>query len=313
MAITVAFSEDPAWVLSEAGSFLASEPVLHNVILTLLHERVAHHDPGRYWLAKDGGTVVGVVFQSPLNFAATLTPMEPEAVAVMVNAISDAGVALPGVNGEAATAARFAGRWTERHKMAAVPFEGQRIYETLEVQERAAVSGRLRKAVPGDRALVVAWMRRFQADIGERVSDLEPTVDCPQDGSGYGMTASPCRWRRTRRRWKASSACRPRTRHRRGGTAATPGRALAPSRNISSTAGTAASSTPTRAIRSPTSSSAGSAIAPSLKLFAIASSEGGYGHPLGNPSSEPSSHTRKPISRNHRRTVLCADEEVLDK
>ncbi len=99
MAIEVAFSDDPARVLTEAGSFLASEPVLHNLILTLLHERVAHREPGRYWVAKDGETVVGVVFQSPLNFAASLTPMEPEVVAVMVDAISDGGVALPGAEG----------------------------------------------------------------------------------------------------------------------------------------------------------------------------------------------------------------------
>lgn len=38
MAIKVAFSDDPAQVLTEAGKFLTSEPVLHNVILTLLHE-----------------------------------------------------------------------------------------------------------------------------------------------------------------------------------------------------------------------------------------------------------------------------------
>jgi hypothetical protein len=177
MAIEVAFSGDPARVLTEARGFLASEPVLHNLILTLLHERVAQREPGRYWVATDDDAVVGVVFQSPLNFAANLTPMEPEVVAVMVDAISDAGVALPGVNGEAATAAGFAGQWTERRKSAAVPFQGQRIYELLEVQQRAAVGGHLRKAVPDDRDLVIDWVRRFQADIGERGSDPEPVVD----------------------------------------------------------------------------------------------------------------------------------------
>jgi hypothetical protein len=177
MAVKVAFGDDPARALTEAGAFLASEPVLHNIILTLLHERVAHREPGRYWLATDGDAVVGVVFQSPLSFAATLTPMVPEVVTVMVDEISDAGVALPGVIGEAATAARFAGQWTESHKSAAVPFQGQRLYELLGAQERAAVSGQLRKAVPGDRDLVVEWMRRFQADIGEPGSDPEPVID----------------------------------------------------------------------------------------------------------------------------------------
>jgi uncharacterized protein len=177
MAIEVAFSDDPARVLTEAGAFLTSEPVHHNVILTLLYERVAHREPGRYWVATDSDAVVGVVFQSPLTFAANLTPMEPDVVAAMVDAISAAGVALPGVIGEAATAARFAGQWTERHESAAVPFQGQRLYELLEVQERAAVGGHLRKAVGADRDLVVEWMRSFQADIGEPGSDPGPVVD----------------------------------------------------------------------------------------------------------------------------------------
>jgi len=177
MAIEVAFSDDPARVLTEAGAFLASEPVHHNVILTLLHERVAHREPGRYWVATDGDAVVGVVFQLPLTFAANLTLMEPDVVAAMVDAISAAGVALPGVIGEAATAARFAGQWTERHESAAVPFQGQRLYEFLEVQGRAAIGGHLHKAVGDDRDLVVEWMRSFQADIGEPGSDPGPVVD----------------------------------------------------------------------------------------------------------------------------------------
>jgi hypothetical protein len=73
MSIEVAFSEDPAQALTEAGVFLASDPVLHNLILVLLHERLAHPQPGRYWWAKDGDTVVGVLFQSPL----TLPPPSP--------------------------------------------------------------------------------------------------------------------------------------------------------------------------------------------------------------------------------------------
>jgi uncharacterized protein len=97
MAVEVVLGEDPGWALTEAGVFLASHPVLHNLILTLLHERLAYPEPGRFWLAKDGDTVVGVAFQSPLDFAATLTPMRPEVVAAVVDAIVEAGITLPGV------------------------------------------------------------------------------------------------------------------------------------------------------------------------------------------------------------------------
>ena len=130
MAVKITFSDDPGWVLAKAHGCLAAEPVLHNLILTLLHARVAHPEPGRYWVASEGETAIGVVFQSPPTFAATLTPMEPGAVAAMVEAIVEAEVALPGVIGDATVASRFAGQWTESQNVAASPYEGQRLYES---------------------------------------------------------------------------------------------------------------------------------------------------------------------------------------
>src|SRR5688572_4324414 len=150
--MNVCYTEDPAEVLREAGRFLTSQPVLHNLILSLIHGRIAHPEAGRYWYA-DGG----VVFQSPLDFPATLTPMRSDLVEAMVDAICDAGVALSGVNGEAATAARFAGQWTERHKSAAIPTQGQRLYELVEAPRSSSASGSVRRAATGDRALLLDW------------------------------------------------------------------------------------------------------------------------------------------------------------
>jgi uncharacterized protein len=177
MAVEVDFVEDPGWVLSEAGAFLASDPVRHNLILTLLHARVANPEPGRYWVARDGGTVLGVAFQSPLDFFASLTPMRSEAVAGLVEAIVEAGVNLPGVNGEAAATARFAGQWTERRGSAAFPVEGQRIYELVRMPQVTPVGGRMRQASLDDRDLVLAWTRAFFVDVGQDARDLEPVVE----------------------------------------------------------------------------------------------------------------------------------------
>jgi hypothetical protein len=135
MQLKVLLSEDPAFVLSRAGVFLSSQPVLHNVILSTLHARVAQGDPGRYWMAIQGDDIVGVVIQSPLTFPATLTPMERPVATATADAIAEAGVALPGVSGEAATAATFAGQWSERTESAATPFQGNRLYELLEAGE----------------------------------------------------------------------------------------------------------------------------------------------------------------------------------
>jgi uncharacterized protein len=177
MAVEVVFGEDPGWVLHEAGAFLASDPVQHNLILTLLQARVAYPEPGRYWLATHDGDVVGVAFQSPLDFFASLTPTSPQAVAALVDAIVEASVTLPGVNGEAATAARFAGQWTERQGSAAFPVDGLRIYELAGAPQATAADGRMRKASLEDRDLILAWTRNFFIEIGEDERGLEPMVE----------------------------------------------------------------------------------------------------------------------------------------
>jgi GNAT superfamily N-acetyltransferase len=177
MELKVLFTEDPAFVLRRADEFLSSEPALHNLILSILHSRLTQGDPGRYWMALHGEETVGVVVQSPLEYPATLTPMGLRAVMAMVDAIAEAGVTLPGVNGDAATAASFAGQWSERCKSAAVPFQGTRLYEILEVGEVPRSEGHLRQADPRDRSLMILWTREFQDEIGEPANDTELRVD----------------------------------------------------------------------------------------------------------------------------------------
>jgi len=177
MELKVLFSEDPAFVLRRAGPFLCSQPVLHNLILSILHARVAQGDPGRYWMAIQRDDIVGIVVQSPPTFPATLTPMERPVATAMADAIAEADVALPGVSGEAATAATFAGQWSERTKSAATPFQGNRLYELLETGEVPYVEGKLRQAAPQERSLMILWSRAFQHEIGEPADDIELRVD----------------------------------------------------------------------------------------------------------------------------------------
>jgi RimJ/RimL family protein N-acetyltransferase len=177
MECRVLFSEDPGFVLRSAEEFLSSEPVLHNMILSILHARAASGDPGRYWIALHGEKAAGVVLQSPLDFPATLTPMESRAVLAIVDAIAEAGVTLPGVNGDAATAASFAGQWGERRKSAATPLMGMRLYELLELGEAPRIEGQLRQAGLSDRGLMIEWTRAFQNEIGESANDTELRVD----------------------------------------------------------------------------------------------------------------------------------------
>jgi GNAT superfamily N-acetyltransferase len=170
VAATVSCTDRADVALGAARPFLGSRPVVHNLILTLLTERAANGDPGRYWIAEADGEVVGVAFHSPQTYPATITPMPDDAVEAVVAAIGAAGIALPGVNGEAAVAARFAGHWTEQRKVAAVPVGGVRIYELASLVAPAPVPGHLRRAVPADLDLVLAWLNGFDRDTGEHTS-----------------------------------------------------------------------------------------------------------------------------------------------
>ena len=149
----------------------------HNLVLSILHARAAQGDPGRYWMAIQRDETVGVVVQSPLTFPATLTPMEPSVATAVADAITEAGIALPGINGDAATAAMFAGQWSERSQSAATPFQGNRLYELLEIGEVPDIEGKLRQAGPKERSLMILWARAFQHEIGESANDTELRVD----------------------------------------------------------------------------------------------------------------------------------------
>ncbi len=177
MDISVRLYEDPQTFAAAAGEFLRSRPVLHNLILTIVDRRLTEPEAGKYWVAFRGAQVVGAALQSPLTYPATVVPMEPEVAVAVADAIADSGASLPGVNGDVATAAGFAGRWTERRRSAAVPTQGQRLYELMGLNEMAWVDGRLRKADAEDRNLAVRWLQEFDAEAHVPARDIESFVD----------------------------------------------------------------------------------------------------------------------------------------
>ena len=95
----------------------------------------------------------------------------------MAVAIADSGVSLPGVSGEAGTAAGFAEQWTEQRKSGAAPVAGLRIYELTELNEIGSVEGNLRRASPADRDLMIQWAREFQLEVHEPSADVERLVN----------------------------------------------------------------------------------------------------------------------------------------
>ena len=182
MGISVRFYEDPRSFLAVAEEFLLSRAVLHNLVLTIVDTRLVQPEPGRYWVVFRDSQVVGLALQSPLTFPALLVPMEADVAAALVDAIADRGIMLPGVNGEVATAASFAGRWTERRRSGAVPMQAFRIYQLAGLNEIASVGGKLRKGDYSDRNLAVSWLQKFYTETHMHSVDAESFIDAALAG-----------------------------------------------------------------------------------------------------------------------------------
>lgn len=167
MPVDVDFTDDPAVALDTARTFLESDPLRHNVICTLLEARSAARTPIRFWTATVDGKVTGAVFQSPDVFPALVSRLEDASVEALARAVADVpGAAVPGVNGLAQDAARFAGEFATVTRRPGRAVEGQRLYEVREVVAPATVTGAGRIATQDDAELVATWSRGFGIDTG---------------------------------------------------------------------------------------------------------------------------------------------------
>lgn len=91
-----------------------------------------------------------------------LTPMSRPAAATIATAVAgDRQVRIPGVMGEAATAATFAGCWSEQVGSRVRVRAGQRLYRLGALTDVDNVPGRLRQACEDDRARLSPWLRAF--------------------------------------------------------------------------------------------------------------------------------------------------------
>ncbi|MGZ6998032.1 MAG: GNAT family N-acetyltransferase [Acidimicrobiia bacterium] len=175
--IVVTHHTDPLDVLDRAGTHLARDPVRHNLVATLLRRCAELGQSGRFWIAHTEG-VDGIVFQWPVHFFAAATPMTDATITAMVDVIVDGGTILPGINAEAATAARFAGHWSERTRRGARPAEADRLYEVTTVIRPDPVGGTARAASEDERDLLISWFDAFEREaFGAPESDAATRVD----------------------------------------------------------------------------------------------------------------------------------------
>ncbi|WP_328769614.1 GNAT family N-acetyltransferase [Streptomyces sp. NBC_00286] len=159
--------------LDRAGGFLRSEPALHTVQLTVT-DALGSRGPAAYgpepphfaWLTDRDGAVRATALRTP-PYELNLTPTTPEAADALAARLSEAGSALPGVNGPADTAAAVATAWERRTGTTAQLTTNQRLYRLGTLAPPApAPPGRARLATGDDRALAARWHAEFAAAAG---------------------------------------------------------------------------------------------------------------------------------------------------
>ncbi len=181
--VEIVVSGDAAETLARASGYLQGDPVANHLVLSLLEDRAARPEPGRFWTAAEAGTVIGVAFQSPLTLHAAITPMAPAAVQALVERMGAEVPDLPGVFGPADTTSRFAGSWAEVRSVPAHPVEGQRLYQLEDLVLPSAGAGRRRIAEEADEDMVWSWLRGFGRETGGIMPDRDSLGHRIGDGS----------------------------------------------------------------------------------------------------------------------------------
>jgi GNAT superfamily N-acetyltransferase len=163
MAIDVVELHDPHEADAQAHDFLAAHPSHHNLALSILQQSCEHGLGGRFWIARDGRNVTGFAMQSPPGMRVVLARTDERTAGALADAIDD----VPGVQGEAAAAAAFAGRYTLRNHVAVGDVDPGRLYELTRVEPVPSPSGAARLATAADHDVVTDWVIAFAADTGD--------------------------------------------------------------------------------------------------------------------------------------------------
>ena len=155
----------------------------------LLDAKQVKHLPGRprtdredaIWLAKvveRGMARPSFVPPKPIRQLRDLTRYRPDhAVGELVSGLRARAVRIPGVNGEVATADRFAAAWTAGSPLRATPAMRLRLYVLGTLRPPTPPPpGRPRRAGQADFAGVAGWFTAFQSEGGVHAVDVGPVV-----------------------------------------------------------------------------------------------------------------------------------------
>jgi predicted GNAT family acetyltransferase len=175
--------------LAVAGDFLGAREAEHNLIFGISsyvrdQPNVFGDEPPYFAAVLAGERVVAAALRTPPHNLVLSEIDDPDAIDRLVaDRLADD---LPGVLGPVEHARGFAERWAAAAGRSWRRHLSERIFRLRAVIAPPPVPGRLRIATPGDRALVVAWMRAFTDEAlgGDDPATSEAMTDRWLEGRG---------------------------------------------------------------------------------------------------------------------------------
>jgi GNAT superfamily N-acetyltransferase len=166
-----------AWVISDsmteyatsAGGLLRGQPAENTVLLGVmetLRARGAAAFGGAAlfgWWAEPDGIVTAACLHTP-PWPVVLTSMPEEYAAALAPVLAGRGRAVPGVNGDTATAAAFATAWERATGATVTRHMEQRLYQLGQLRPPPPPPGRPRVAGEADRELLIGWYDAFHRE-----------------------------------------------------------------------------------------------------------------------------------------------------
>lgn len=165
-----------AETLTKAESWLAADPVRHNLLLALLNEESTKGRDVAAWVLTRDASVAGVALQTSAKNMVNLSNLSPDAATYLAEAVYHQAPDAPGVSGEASAAAHFAGRFSELTDRGARPLRGLRVFDCPPPVRPSPAVGTLRHAEPSDRDRLIEMVAGFYRDISAS-GDPAATVD----------------------------------------------------------------------------------------------------------------------------------------